>query len=543
MWSCARISSAVFTTAACSSPSPRAPHLAFATATARVRKGTFRPEEAHDLFDELLHQATPVPGRQLNGFLAALARAPASAACRDGPALAVALFNRVSRAHGPRVLSPTLHTYGILMDCCTRAHRPKLTLAFFGQVLKTGLGIDTIMISNLLRGLCEAKRTAEALDILLHRMPHLGCVPDVFSYCIVLKSLCSDRKSGQADELLRMMAEGGAVCLPNAVAYNTVIDGFFKEGDVKKACDLFNEMVQRGISPNLSTYNCVVNALCKARAMDKAEAILRQMVDKGVLPDNWTYTSLIYGYSSTGQWKEAVRVSKKMTSQGILPDVVTLNSLMASLCKHGKIKDARDVFDKMAMKGQKTDIFSYKIMLNGYATKGCLVDLTELFNLMLSDGIAPDSHIFNVLIKAYAKCGMLDRATIIFNEMREQGVEPDVVTYSTVIAALCRIGKMDDAVEKFNQMIDQGVAPSISTYHFLIQGFCTHGDLLKAKDLVLQMMNKVGKMENALRVFDVMVSAGIQPNVVVYGTLVNGYCKVGRIDEGWENSSCKGEIS
>jgi len=50
---------------------------------------------------------------------------------------------------------------------------------------------------------------------------------------------------------------------------------------------------------------------------------------------------------------------------------------------------------------------------------------------------------------------MLDRATIIFNEMREQGVKPDVVSY-----------------------------------YCLIQGFCIHGGLLKAKELVLEMMKK-----------------------------------------------------
>lgn len=80
-------------------------------------------------------------------------------------------------------------------------------------------------------------------------------------------------------------------------------------------------------------------------------------------------------------------------------------------------------------------------------------------------------------------------------------MKPDVVTYLTVIGALYRIGKMDGAVEKFNHMIDQGVAPKKSTYCCLIQVFCIHGGLLKAKELVLETMNK-----------------------------------------GWENSSCEGEI-
>ncbi|KAG8037217.1 hypothetical protein GUJ93_ZPchr0020g33582 [Zizania palustris] len=35
----------------------------------------------------------------------------------------------------------------------------------------------------------------------------------------------------------------------NVVAYNTVIDGFFKEGEVDKAYDLFREIKKQGISP------------------------------------------------------------------------------------------------------------------------------------------------------------------------------------------------------------------------------------------------------------------------------------------------------
>jgi pentatricopeptide repeat protein len=42
----------------------------------------------------------------------------------------------------------------------------------------------------------------------------------------------------------------------------------------------------------------------------------------------------------------------------------------------------------------------------------------------------------------------------------------------------------------------------------------------------------VGNMDKALRVFNDMVSAGIEPNEVLYGVLVNGYCKIGRINDG-----------
>lgn len=52
-------------------------------------------------------------------------------------------------------------------------------------------------------------------------------------------------------------------------------------------------------------------------------------------------------------------------------------------------------------------------------------------------------------------------------------------------------------------------------YSLLLDGYCL-----------------VGKMEEALTVFDAMKSAGLEPDAFSYGTLFNGYCKIGRIDDG-----------
>ena len=151
------------------------PAAAFAAATERARAGTLSPEDAHKLFDELLRQAMPVDARSLNDFLAALARSPDSASCTDGPALVIALFNRVRREEaGLRVAPPTVCTYNILMDCCCRARRPDLGLAFFSRLIRTDLKTDQITANTLLKCLCQAKCTDEAVSVLLHRLSDLG---------------------------------------------------------------------------------------------------------------------------------------------------------------------------------------------------------------------------------------------------------------------------------------------------------------------------------------------------------------------------------
>ncbi|CAN6234680.1 unnamed protein product [Urochloa humidicola] len=148
-----RISSFATTTAtaaattSCRSPPPRAPHVILAAATERARSGTLRPEDAHQMFDELLRRPTRIPKPPLDAFLAALDRAPPSAGCGDCPALAVALFGRLARGAAPWAFSPTVKTYGILMDCCCRVRRPDLAVAFFGRCLKSGLPLTVATVT------------------------------------------------------------------------------------------------------------------------------------------------------------------------------------------------------------------------------------------------------------------------------------------------------------------------------------------------------------------------------------------------------------
>ncbi|VAH36966.1 unnamed protein product [Triticum turgidum subsp. durum] len=220
--------------------------------------------------------------------------------------------------------------------------------------LMKGLKTNQIIVNTFLKCLCYAKRTDKAVNVLLHRMSELGCVPNAFSYNIVLKSFCDYSMSQRALELLQMIAKEGGGCFPDVVAYNTVIHGLFMEGETGKACNLFHEMVQQDVAPSVVTYISIIDALCKARAMEKAELVLWQMVANGAHPDTMTYSCMINGYSTSGRLKEATKLLREMTGRGLIPDIVTCNSFLASLCKLGRSKEAAEFFESMTAKGHKT---------------------------------------------------------------------------------------------------------------------------------------------------------------------------------------------
>ncbi|KAI4970680.1 hypothetical protein ZWY2020_001594 [Hordeum vulgare] len=125
---------------------------------------------AHRLFDQLLRPDTLVPSRSLNGLLAVLALATSSASrVTDWPGIAVALFSRVRRAEADPSHSVHLrHPHGLLLPCASPG-RPGLGLTFLGRLLRTDrLKADQVIADNFLKCLYYAKRTDEAVAVLLH---------------------------------------------------------------------------------------------------------------------------------------------------------------------------------------------------------------------------------------------------------------------------------------------------------------------------------------------------------------------------------------
>jgi len=130
----------------------------------RVRSGNLGLDDALELFDELLHHATPSSVIAINKLLTAISGARGRGS--SSSELVPSLFNRMARACSNKV-APNLHTYSILINCFCRMGRLDLGFAAFGLILKTGWRVDAIVISPLLKGLCDGKRVREAMDVLL----------------------------------------------------------------------------------------------------------------------------------------------------------------------------------------------------------------------------------------------------------------------------------------------------------------------------------------------------------------------------------------
>jgi pentatricopeptide repeat protein len=136
------------------------------------------------------------------------------------------------------------------------------------------------------------------------------------------------------------------------------------------------EMLEKGLFPSIVTYNLMIDVWCKSGNIEKAVDCLNKMVDEEDSPTVVTYTSLIDGLCSAGRPDEAIGLWHKMSDKGCAPNNIAYTAFVNGLCKCERVETALTYYDEMMTKGFELDTFSCLYFINvlisnGNSTRGC----------------------------------------------------------------------------------------------------------------------------------------------------------------------------
>lgn len=279
--------------------------------------------------------------------------------------------------------------------------------------------------------------------------------------------------------------ESSLSSLSPSLSKNSVFQTLQLIGIPARALQFFDWVQKRGFAHDEQSFFLMLEILGRARNLNAARNFLFSIEKRSngsVKLEDRFFNSLIRSYGNAGLFQESIKLFESMRSMGISSSVVTFNSVLSILLKRGRTNMAQSLFGEM---------------LRTY-------------------GVTPDVYTFNILIRGFCKNSMLDEGFRFFKEMEQFKCEPDVITYNTIIDGLCRSGKVRIAhnVVKGMNKKREDLHPNVVTYTTLVRGYCVRQEI-----------------EEAMVVFEEIISRGLKPNQITCNTLIKGLCEAKKYDK------------
>ncbi|KAG0488143.1 hypothetical protein HPP92_006954 [Vanilla planifolia] len=301
--------------------------------------------------------------------------------------------------------------------------------------------------------------------------------PEVYSLNLLLDSLCKCSLIVEAEEIFRRVK--GKV-IPIAETYNILFFGWCRVHEPKKAMNVLEEMLDRGLVPESFTYNAAIDSFCSAGMIAEARELFEFMRTKGSTissPTAKTYSVMIVALAKFDMMDECFKLLSDMRGCGCLPDVSTYKDLIEGMCLAGKIDAAYKILEEMAEKGYPPDILTYNCFLKVLCNLKKNEEALLLCEKMIEAGCEPSVHTYNMLITMFFLMEDADQAICIWNEMDKRGCTRSEDTHCIMIDGFFSCKRVEDACFLLEEVIDKGMKLPYKRFDALMARLSEVGNL------------------------------------------------------------------
>lgn len=367
----------------------------------------------------------------------------------------------------------------------------------------------------------------------------------------------------------------------NITLYGALMNVYSCARDLEKACDLYNRVKADGLHPDQLMVNCLMKfaleinrqdliteleqyvskplsctpwaAMLRNVAQEKnVEKAFRLVAEKeatGEKLDRHSCNSILDVCIEVGAMKRAAELIAKMRADGSA-DIVTYNTLLKVFVKSANLTGAKEIFQEIEAAGLKPDVLSYNILINIAADTGNVKEAWELLDKMTSAKVQPDGYTVSIMFKAVKRMSSKKDGMRVLDllDVAKVDVSKDEVLMNCALDACMRFGEKERASKLLSIQAKTKHQPDVHTYGILIRtaGFVDNvtrcrelwHEMVEVRklvptDVVLGSMTKalvhVGCPEEALASVRKWSSI-VQPNQIVYGTLLRGFAEADRPD-------------
>ncbi|CAA7023044.1 unnamed protein product [Microthlaspi erraticum] len=305
----------------------------------------------------------------------------------------------------------------------------------------------------------------------------------VFICNSVIGAMCKAKRYEEALSLFNYFFNESQV-LPNTLSCNLIMKAHCDQGRVDVALELYRHMVLDGrVSPGIETYKILTEALVAAKRFDEACALERSMKRRSFM----VYDILIRGFLDAGRFVEASQIFEDLKEPNSrLPwreyhkaIAVFSASFMRYWLKQGKDEEAMEIYKGLDKPMLQVNPIVGNRILQVLVEHGKKTVALDLFEEMICN-----SETVDIIFKGFSD-------TIVPFDFEWLGVG----CYGTMIKRLCEQGRVSEAEELFADMFSDverdehlmAAGPDVSTFRAMINGYV-----------------KVGRVDDAMNMLDKM---------------------------------------
>ncbi|CAI9289880.1 unnamed protein product [Lactuca saligna] len=276
--------------------------------------------------------------------------------------------------------------------------------------------------------------------------------------------MVSYTKSSEMNDTLKLFNSMSGI--KNVVTWTAMIGGYIKNGDMKKAVNIFQQMRKQNVWANEFTYSTILTS----HHILSPSQIHAEVIKTNYESSTSVGTALLDAYTKLGNMNDSIKVFDSIQEK----DIVTWSAILSGYAQSGDIDEAIRVFLELQNNKITPNEYTFSSILNACATPNAAIEHGKQFHgRVLKSGYEIALCVSSALVTMYAKKGNIESANKVFEKQSEK----DLVSWNSMISGYAQHGYGKKALEIFEEMRKENIKMDDITFIGVISA-CTHAGLV-----------------------------------------------------------------
>ncbi|GAV60085.1 PPR domain-containing protein/PPR_2 domain-containing protein/PPR_3 domain-containing protein [Cephalotus follicularis] len=392
---------------------------------------------------------------------------------------------------------------------------------------------DVVTWNSLLSGYLQNGDCWKSME-LFAKMGRVGVVYDRITFAVVLKACAAMQEYAVGIQVHGIAVQTGFDT--NVVAGSALVDMYAKCNNLNDSLRMFHAIPEK----NSVSWSAVISGCVQNNQFIKGLDLFKEMQNSGLEVSQSTYASVFRSCASLSAIRVGTQLHAHAWKTNFVSDVLVGTATLDMYAKCNNMPDARKIFTSLP----NHNLQSYNAIIVGYARSKQGFEALHLFLSLMNSGLgfnevslsgafsacasvkgqlglqvhglavksplSSNTCVANAIMDMYGKCGGLVEACGVFDEMERR----DSVSWNAIIAAHEQNGNEETTLSLFVSMLRSRMEPDEFTY----------GSVLKA-------CASQHALNYGVEIHNRIIKSGLGLDLFVGSTLVDMYCKCGKIEE------------